>query len=98
MNANLSRLKLHPFHFYGDPRSWFVSIYHTFLTLRATPLLCFKYTPTLSLGSTSNLPRDIYASQNVLPESRVNRYWFYDRNLFDLRCTSADVITEISIT
>lgn len=44
MNANLSRLKRHPFHFYGDPQSWFVSIYHTFLTrsAKSNPAVVFQ--------------------------------------------------------
>lgn len=79
-----------------DPGLFQYTIPSLRVLLRATLLLCSKYTSTLSLGSTSNLPRDIYASQNVLPQGRVNRYSFYDRNLFDFVRMSANVITEIS--
>jgi len=45
---------------------------HARVPLRATLPLYSEYThPRPSLGSTSNLPRDIYASQNVLPEEVV---------------------------
>jgi len=78
-----------------DPGLFQYTIPSLRVLLRATPLLCSKYTTALSLGSTSNLLRDIYASQNVLPQSRVNRYSFYDRNLFDFVRTCTNVNSKL---
>jgi len=53
-----------------DPGLFQYTIPSLCVLLRATPLLCSKYTSMLSLGNTSNLLRDIYASQNVLPSCK----------------------------
>lgn len=73
--TNLQRVKQQPSR---DPRFWFVSINRTFLLLRVTHCLCAPgYIDVFSLGSISNLPRDIYA----FPERIV---WASGKHMPDL--------------